>query len=66
MLINNETFFSAKRFAELEMKLVLSEILSKFEVLPCEKTEVPLEIKIGPGLLEPKNGIWLSFKSIIE
>lgn len=62
MLFNIIFFFSAKRFAELEMKLVLSEILSKFEVLPCEKTEIPLEIKIGPGLLEPKNGIWLSFK----
>lgn len=48
------------------MKLVLSEILSKFEVLPCDRTEVPLEIKIGPGLLEPKNGIWLSFRPIEE
>jgi len=48
------------------MKLVLAEILSKFEVLPCEKTEIPIEMKIGPGLLEPKNGIWLSFKPITE
>lgn len=58
--------FAAKRFAELEMKLVLSEILSKFEILPCGKTEIPLEIKIGPGLLEPKNGIWLHFKPLVE
>ncbi|KAL5235934.1 hypothetical protein ACI65C_003344 [Semiaphis heraclei] len=54
-----------KRLAELEMKLVLSKILLKYEILPCEKTEVPLNIR-GPGnIVNPKNGIWLSFKPII-
>jgi len=46
------------------MKLVLSEILSKFEILPCEKTEVPLVISMEPGLRRPKNGVWLTFKTI--
>ncbi|KAL5235931.1 hypothetical protein ACI65C_003341 [Semiaphis heraclei] len=54
-----------KRLAELEMKLVLSKILLKYEVLPCEKTEVPLNIR-GPGsFINPKNGIWLSLKPIV-
>lgn len=48
------------------MKLVLAEILSKFEVLPCEKTEIPLQIKNGIGLISPKNGIWLNFKSVMK
>jgi len=50
----------------MEIKLVLSEVLSKFELLPCEKTDIPLEMKIGPGFMIPKNGVWLSFKPISE
>jgi len=47
------------------MKLVLSKILMKYEVLPCEKTEVPLNIR-GPGsIVSPKNGIWLRFKPTV-
>jgi len=55
-----------KRFAEAEMKLILSKILSKFEVLPCEQTEIPLDIRSGSGLLSPKNGLVLKFRPIIE
>ncbi|XP_001943150.2 cytochrome P450 6k1 isoform X2 [Acyrthosiphon pisum] len=55
-----------KRFAEAEMKLVLSKVLSKFEVQPCEQTEIPLDIRSGSGLLSPKNGLVLKFKPIIE
>jgi len=53
-----------RRFAELEMILVLSNVLSKYEVLPCEKTEIPLDIRSGSGFISPKNEIWLSFKPI--
>ncbi|XP_022170026.1 uncharacterized protein LOC111033548 [Myzus persicae] len=55
-----------KRFAESEMKLVLSKILSKFEVLPCDQTEIPLDIRSGSGLISPKNGVVLKFRPIIE
>ncbi|CAI6366502.1 unnamed protein product [Macrosiphum euphorbiae] len=55
-----------KRFAEAEMKLVLSKVLSKFEVLPCEQTEIPLDIRSGSGLLSPKNELVLKFRPIIE
>ncbi|VVC37283.1 Cytochrome P450, conserved site,Cytochrome P450,Cytochrome P450, E-class, group I [Cinara cedri] len=55
-----------KRFAELEMKLVLSKILSQYEVLPCEKTEQPIDIRSKTGFISPKNGIWLSLKPIVN
>ncbi|XP_050539634.1 probable cytochrome P450 6a13 isoform X3 [Daktulosphaira vitifoliae] len=53
----------AKRFAEIEMKLALSEILSKYEVLPCEKTQIPIKYIIGSFVNAPEN-IWLKFKPI--
>ncbi|XP_025206883.1 probable cytochrome P450 6a13 [Melanaphis sacchari] len=55
-----------KRFAELELKIILSKILSKFEITPCEKTEIPLKMKKERGIISPKNGIWLSFRPIVN
>ncbi|KAE9541555.1 hypothetical protein AGLY_003546 [Aphis glycines] len=57
-------FCIGKRFAELEMKMVLSQILTTFYVLPCEKTEVPLKLQNGLPMMVAKNGIWLRFQSI--
>jgi len=54
--------FTAKRFAEVEIKLAISEIISNFKVERCEKTEVPLQFIVTPGFKAPKNGIWLNFK----
>lgn len=48
----------------MELKLILSKLLLKYEVLPCEKTEVPLKMEKLLGVLTPKNGIWLNFKPI--
>ncbi|XP_027854113.2 probable cytochrome P450 6a13 [Aphis gossypii] len=53
-----------KRFAELEMKLAIVEILTKFEVLPSEKTVIPVNYFNNVFTLVPKNGIWLKFKKI--
>lgn len=53
-----------KRFAEMELKLILSKLLSKYEVSPCEKTEIPIKLERLFGIFSPKNGIWLNFKSI--
>ncbi|KAL5240684.1 hypothetical protein ACI65C_008094 [Semiaphis heraclei] len=55
-----------KRFAESEMKLVLSNVLSKFEVLPCEETEIPVDIRSESGVTSPKNGIVLKFRPIAD
>lgn len=58
-------FFKGKRFAELEIKLVLSELLSKFEIVPCEKTENPVKLqnRFGTPIL-PLNGVWLKLNPI--
>jgi len=53
-----------KRFAEMEMKLAFVEILTKFEVFPCDKTEIPLKYSNNVITLVPKHGIWLTFKKI--
>ncbi|KAF0748798.1 putative cytochrome P450 6a13 [Aphis craccivora] len=57
-------FCIGKRFAELEMKMVLSQLLTTFRILPCEKTEYPLKFRNGIALMVTKNGIWLRFQSI--
>ncbi|XP_050423195.1 uncharacterized protein LOC126834976 [Adelges cooleyi] len=55
-----------KRFAEIEMKLAMSELLSKFEVEPCEKTEIPLTFSKQAFIVVPRNGIWLKFKPLTK
>lgn len=46
------------------MKLALVEMLSKFEVEPCDKTEIPLKFSKKALIIIPENGIWLKFKEI--
>ncbi|XP_015379194.1 PREDICTED: probable cytochrome P450 6a13 [Diuraphis noxia] len=53
-----------KRFAEMEMKLAFVEILTKFEVTSCEKTEIPLKYSKKTLTLVPQHGIWLTFQII--
>jgi len=53
-----------KRFVELQMKMALAEILTKFEVEPCEKTVVPLSLTKMVIFLTPDHDIWLKFVNI--
>ncbi|XP_030646830.1 cytochrome P450 3A40 isoform X2 [Chanos chanos] len=46
------------RFAMLAMKLALVETLQNFTLVPCEETEIPLELDIS-GFMTPKNPIKL-------
>jgi len=52
------------RFAMMEAKTGLAEILSKFEVSPCKETQTPIKIRPRSILLTPNESIRLSFKSI--
>jgi len=46
------------------MKLALTELLTKYEVEPCEKTDIPMRFSSKAILITPENGIWLKFKPI--
>ncbi|VVC43860.1 Cytochrome P450, E-class, group I,Cytochrome P450,Cytochrome P450, conserved site [Cinara cedri] len=56
-------FCIGKRFAEFEMKMALSEVLSNYEVAPCEKTQIPIKYVIGSFVNIPES-VWLKFKKI--
>lgn len=70
-IINITYFFTyhniGKRFAEVEMKMALTDILSRYEVEPCEKTEIPITFSRKTVLLmTPNNGVWLKFKDVVD
>jgi len=52
------------RFAMMEAKTGLAEILSKFEVSPCKETQTPIKTKPRSILLTPNEPIRLSLKSV--
>ncbi|KAF0741275.1 putative cytochrome P450 6a13 [Aphis craccivora] len=65
----SELFFGdgpRKRLADLELKLGLSEIIYNFELLPCSKTENPIQLLPKGMIVKPKNGVWLFLKPIIR
>jgi len=44
----------------MEMKLALVDILSKFEVEPCEKTEIPIQFSNLSIIVMPRDEkVWL-------
>jgi len=48
----------------MEMKLALTELLTTYEVEPCEKTDIPMRFSKRSLIIMPENGIWLKFKPI--
>ncbi|XP_024873863.1 cytochrome P450 6k1-like isoform X1 [Temnothorax curvispinosus] len=53
------------RFGLLQAKLTLLMVLSKYEVTPCEKTSIPVEIDPKGAMTVPLNGvIYLNFRKI--
>lgn len=66
LLFTLESSNVGKRFAELKIKMALSQVLTKFQILPYEKTENPLTFKNGLPLLAGIREIWLQFQSIPE
>lgn len=58
-------YFSGTRFGLLTTKLALIKILSKCEVLPCEKTFIPIKIEPVLTMTTPLNGvIYLKMRKI--
>ncbi|KAB0791190.1 hypothetical protein PPYR_02990 [Photinus pyralis] len=51
------------RFALMETKLVFFYLLSKFNLVVTEKTDVPLQLGKHAFQLKAKNGFWLALKA---
>ncbi|CAN8031002.1 unnamed protein product, partial [Ixodes persulcatus] len=54
------------RFAQLEMKLTLAKMLSKYKLLLDERHVKEDSLKLGSTLIfcYPKDGVWLKFEKI--
>ncbi|CAH0564136.1 unnamed protein product [Brassicogethes aeneus] len=52
------------RFALLEAKLVLCELLRKFQIVPTKKSQIPLKFGIGSFAFVPKGGFNFGFKKL--
>ncbi|XP_044253641.1 cytochrome P450 9e2-like isoform X2 [Tribolium madens] len=50
------------RFALLEFKLIFFYILSQFEIIPIQKTQIPLKLDKTQFALTAENGFWLGLK----
>lgn len=51
-----------QRFAQMEVKLIMSQILQHFEIVPNAKTAIPLIPDKTNFNNLPKEGVWVSFK----
>lgn len=58
-LIKLMFFISGKRFADMEIKVALAEIISRYDFEPCVKTEIPLKYTAGLGMLQTTCGTWI-------
>ncbi|XP_018354002.1 PREDICTED: cytochrome P450 9e2-like [Trachymyrmex septentrionalis] len=48
------------RFALLETKVLLFQLLARCDLKPCEKTSVPIKITKNSFFMKPEGGFWLS------
>ncbi|XP_076345727.1 cytochrome P450 3A8-like [Tachypleus tridentatus] len=49
------------RFAQLEAKMAIFRIVQKYYLMPCEKTEKKLTVKLGMSIMNPANGVFVKF-----
>ncbi|CAE1256602.1 TBXAS1 [Acanthosepion pharaonis] len=49
------------RLAQLEFKMAVVQMLRKFRLVSCDKTEKKIEFAKA-GLLKPKNGVWIKIE----
>ncbi|KAF5306323.1 hypothetical protein FQA39_LY09021 [Lamprigera yunnana] len=50
------------RFALLEIKLIIAEVISKFQIVPIERTQIPLIMSKSAVNSTPQDGFWVGFK----
>lgn len=50
------------RFALLEAKILFYHFLSNFEIVPVEKTQIPLRFSRKAINMTPENGFWMGLK----
>lgn len=51
------------RFALLEIKTLIFHLLANFEIVPVEKTDIPLKLSKKQFNLAAENGFWLGLKA---
>ncbi|XP_058064822.1 probable cytochrome P450 9f2 [Anopheles bellator] len=51
------------RFALMEVKAVLYYLLKQFRVVPCARTQIPLQLKKSATQFATEHGVWLEFQS---
>ncbi|RZF44024.1 hypothetical protein LSTR_LSTR007296 [Laodelphax striatellus] len=52
------------RFALLSTKAAMAHLLKGYQILPCEKTQVPYLFSKSSMLLKPVDGIWLKIEKL--
>ncbi|XP_026482129.1 cytochrome P450 9e2-like [Ctenocephalides felis] len=50
------------RFALMEMKALLFNILKEFDIVPSEKTQIPLKLSRNSIQMRPEKGFWMKLK----
>lgn len=54
----------ASRFALMEMKIIVCHLLVKFEIVPNERTQIPLKVTMNNLLLLPEGGFHMRLKKL--
>jgi cytochrome P450 family 6 len=53
-----------QRFGTMQTKIVVANLLKKFEILPCEKTLIPMKFDPLSAFQSPVGGMWLKLKEL--
>lgn len=46
----------------MTVKMVIFELLRHFDVVPCEKTQIPIKLSKGAFNMKVDKGFWFTFK----
>ncbi|CAK9821347.1 Cytochrome P450 9e2 [Anthophora retusa] len=54
------------RFAIMEVKILMAELLRKFIIKPIEKTQIPIKFKRNSVTLTPEKGFWIGLEKRVS